>query len=164
MKLPPVSCFRLAFSVPVLYPVCVSVAQRRGQYTLVWVYVQYESEGFMKKFEERMRELQGERTQKEFANFLGIPLNTYTNWLLYQRRPTIDAVISICTKLGVSADWLLGITDVRVPGAVGTNQALARENHDLKVENEALKQALAIVGGRPARPVKPGGAPAAKIA
>ncbi len=118
----------------------------------------------MKNFEERMRELQGERTQKEFANFLGIPLNTYTNWLLYQRRPTIDAVISICTKLGVSADWLLGLTDMRVPGAVGTNQALARENHDLKVEVEALQKALAIVGGRPARPVKTGGASATRIA
>lgn len=62
-------------------------------------------------FRSRLEELQGERTQKEFAAFLRIPLNTYTNWLLYQRRPTIDAVIAICTKMGVSSDWLLGLSD-----------------------------------------------------
>ena len=68
----------------------------------------------MKSFEARLRELQGERTQKEFARFLGIPLNTYTNWLLHQRRPTMDAIISICTKVGESSDWLLCLSDVRL--------------------------------------------------
>ena len=47
------------------------------------------------------------------CKYLGIPLNTYTNWLLHARRPTMDAIISICTKLGESSDWLLGLTDCR---------------------------------------------------
>lgn len=63
------------------------------------------------KFRDRLIELQGTRTQKEFAKHLEIPLNTYTNWLLHSRRPTMDAIISICTKMNVSADWLLCLSN-----------------------------------------------------
>ena len=118
----------------------------------------------MKKVVEHLKELQGERTQKEFAALLDIPLNTYTNWLLYQRRPTIDAVISICTKLGVSADWLLGLTDERTPGSGSLSDSLQRKYHDLQVENKALQNALAIVGGHRVPPVKTGGAAVTKTA
>ena len=141
-----------------------SVLQRRGQYTPFWVYAQHESECFMKKVVEHLKELQGERTQKEFAALLDIPLNTYTNWLLYQRRPTIDAVISICTKLGVSADWLLGLSDERAPGTGSVSDALQRKCHDLEVANDALQKALALVGGHHVHPVKTGGSSATKTA
>lgn len=118
----------------------------------------------MKKVVEHLKELQGERTQKEFATLLEIPLNTYTNWLLYQRRPTIDALISICTKLGVSADWLLGLTDERAPRSGSVSDALQRKCHDLEVENAALQKALSIVGGHRVHPVKTGGSSATKTA
>lgn len=118
----------------------------------------------MKKVVEHLKELQGERTQKEFAALLGIPLNTYTNWLLYQRRPTIDAVISICTRLGVSADWLLGLTDSCASGSVSANDALQRKCHDLEVENKALQNALALLGGHRVHPVKTGGVSVTKTA
>lgn len=67
-----------------------------------------------KDFKDRLVELQGTRTQKEFAKFLEIPLNTYTNWLLHARRPTMDAIVSICTKLNVSSDWLLGLSEYQL--------------------------------------------------
>ena len=118
----------------------------------------------MKKFLERLKLLQGSRSQRDFAKSLGIPLNSYTNWFLYDRCPSIDTLFSICTTLGESADWLLGLTDVRSPGGAGANLALRQKIHDLEVENSALQKALAIVGGRPARPVKTGGASAAKTA
>ena len=103
---------------------------------------------------------------------MGIPLNTYTNWLLYLRSPSMDAVISICTKLGVSADWLLGLTDCRAPGGDAVNApqiaALEKKVHDLEVENAALQKALSLLGSgasrRPVSPVKTGGASATKSA
>lgn len=65
----------------------------------------------MKKvFPTRIEELRGTKTQKEFAAFLGIPLNTYTNWTRGVTKPNSDAIVHVCTVLGVSADWLLGLT------------------------------------------------------
>lgn len=72
----------------------------------------------MADFIDRLKELQGSYTQKEFAKHLQIPLNTYTNWLLRSRRPTIDAIISIAKQKGVSCDWLLGLSDVKTPELV----------------------------------------------
>ena len=103
-----------------------------------------------KTFKERLEELQGEKTQKEFARSLGIPLNTYTNWLLHSRRPTMDAIISICTKLGESADWLLGLREQRwvddehhieCSDFAWKSRALAAE-HKLEKVNKALSHAL----------------------
>ena len=118
----------------------------------------------MKSFEDRLKDLQGERTQKEFARFLGIPLNTYTNWLLHSRRPTMDAIISICIKVSVSADWLLGLSDVRTPACDGASSTLLQKIHDLEVEVSTLQKALSIVGGHRVHPVKTGGTSATKSA
>lgn len=117
-----------------------------------------------KSFGERLKELRGDLSQDDFALKIGTKQTTLSNWERGFREPNYSGLVLIANSCGVSADWLLGLTDERVPGATGMNQALLRENHDLKVENEALKQALAIVGGRPALPVKTGGAPATKIA
>ena len=72
----------------------------------------------MADFVDRLKELQGSYTQKEYAKHLQIPLNTYTNWLLRSRRPTIDALISIAKMEGVSCDWLLGLSDIKTPELV----------------------------------------------
>lgn len=63
------------------------------------------------KFSEKLESLRGGKTQRDFAKSLGIPLTTYTNWIAGIRSPSAEAVLSICTQLGVSADWLLGISD-----------------------------------------------------
>lgn len=61
-------------------------------------------------------------TQKQFAQSLGIPLNTYTNWIRGIRKPDMDAIIKLCTQMSVSADWLLGLPD-RSGGAVVTGSS-----------------------------------------
>lgn len=77
-----------------------------------------------KTFAARLEGLRGGRTQREFAEFLGIPLTTYTNWIIGKSMPRPSTVESICSKCGVSYDYLLGISadgssdGSRPPGAV----------------------------------------------
>ena len=68
-----------------------------------------------KSFSERLEHLRGDRSQREFARQIGVPLNTYTNWVREIRTPTIDALKGICTQLNVSADWLLGLPGASAP-------------------------------------------------
>lgn len=68
-----------------------------------------------KSFADRIESLRGNKTQKEFAKQLGVPLNTYTNWTRGITKPTCDALITACTVLGVSADWLLGLPTASIP-------------------------------------------------
>ena len=83
------------------------------QYTPIWGYLSIPFWGFamIAQFPEKLESLRGEMTQREFAKRLGIPLTTYTNWVSGIRSPSAEAVLSICSQLGVSADWLLGLTD-----------------------------------------------------
>lgn len=60
-------------------------------------------------FGERLESLRNGLTQKGFANKIGIPLNSYTNWVRGIREPSMSAILSICTQLGISSDWLLGL-------------------------------------------------------
>lgn len=62
-----------------------------------------------KAFAEKLEKLREHLTQKEFAKRLGIPLTTYTNWIAGIRRPSVKAIVSICSHLGVPSDWLLGL-------------------------------------------------------
>lgn len=50
-------------------------------------------------------------TQRDFAKFLGVPLTSYTNWVTGISLPKAEHLVLICSKLGVSADWLLGLSD-----------------------------------------------------
>lgn len=122
----------------------------------------------MKTLAERLKEIRAGRTQSEVAELLGIK---QTAWSRYEKgiaMPGGEMIIHICNTFSVSADWLLGLTDERAPGAAVTTDAriaeLEKKVIRLEGENSALQKALAIVGGRPARPAKTGGVPAAKIA
>ena len=118
----------------------------------------------MKKVSERMLELREGMTQADAGKRIG---KTQQVWARYESgavKPNAEMILQICSSFHVSADWLLGLTDERVPVVGTASNALQQKIHDLEVEVEALQKALAIVGGRPARPVKTGGAPVAKIA
>ena len=65
----------------------------------------------MSTFGERLESLRNGQTQKTFAREIGLPLNSYTNWVRGVREPSMSAIISLCTRLGVSADWLLGLPE-----------------------------------------------------
>lgn len=64
-------------------------------------------------FRERFRELQGDRSNTEFAEFLGISRQTVGFYCNGDRIPDALGLKEIASTCGVSADWLLGLSDVR---------------------------------------------------
>ena len=64
----------------------------------------------METFGDRLEKLRGSLSQKEFAQKLGVPLTSYTNWVGGTSSPKMEYIVMLCTKLGVSADWLLGLS------------------------------------------------------
>jgi len=61
-------------------------------------------------FSTRLEQLraQAQKTQKEFAEFIGVPLRTYANWISGKNKPAILALPTIAQKCGVSVEWILG--------------------------------------------------------
>lgn len=64
-------------------------------------------------FTKRFRELQGDRANTEFADFLGISRQTVGFYCNGNRIPDAVVLRQIADKCEVSADWLLGLTDVQ---------------------------------------------------
>ena len=75
-------------------------------------------------FRERIESRRGGITQKEYAKWLGVPHTTYTNWINGVSSPKAEAIIDICLKLNVSADWLLGLKEKK-GGVSATNSTVA---------------------------------------
>lgn len=65
------------------------------------------------EFRERFRELQGTRTNTEFADFLGMSRQTVGFYCNGDRIPDALGIKAIAEKCGVSADWLLGLSEER---------------------------------------------------
>lgn len=66
-------------------------------------------------FRERFRELQGNMSNTEFAEFLGISRQTVGFYCNGERIPDALGVRAIAEKCNVSADWLLGLSKERSP-------------------------------------------------
>ena len=64
-------------------------------------------------FTERFRELQRDRSNTEFAEFLGISRQTVGFYCNGDRIPDAMTLKQIAEKCNVSTDWLLGLSDVR---------------------------------------------------
>lgn len=64
-------------------------------------------------FAERFSKLRGEKTQGEFADFLGISRPTVGFYENGSRLPDALVLRQISEKCKVSADWLLGISDAK---------------------------------------------------
>jgi len=60
-------------------------------------------------FSDRLRTLRGELKQAEFARRVGIAQNTYSRYESGERIPDIEVLVRLAARLGVSADWLLGL-------------------------------------------------------
>lgn len=68
----------------------------------------------MKKiFSKRLIELVGNKPVTEFARLVGIPQATIDRYLKMQRSPNGEFIARISKVTGVSADWLLGLSDQR---------------------------------------------------
>ncbi len=66
-------------------------------------------------FTERFRELQGDRSNTEFAEFLEISRQTVGFYCNGDRLPDALMLKQIAKKCHVSTDWLLGLSKVRSP-------------------------------------------------
>lgn len=66
-------------------------------------------------FTKRFRKLRGERDNTEFGKFLGISRQTVGFYYNGDRIPDAQGIKQIAEKCGVSADWLLDLTDVEIP-------------------------------------------------
>ncbi len=63
-------------------------------------------------FTQRFRELQGERSNTDFADFLGLSRQTVGFYCNSDRLPDVITLIQIAEKCNVSTDYLLGVTDI----------------------------------------------------
>ena len=50
-------------------------------------------------------------TQKQFAEIMGVSEVTISRYVTENRYPSIDRLAKICRHLGVSADYLLGLSE-----------------------------------------------------
>ncbi len=62
---------------------------------------------------ERLRELRIERnlTQKQIAESLGISIRAYSHYEIGDREPSIEMLRQLCILFGVTADYLIGLSD-----------------------------------------------------
>lgn len=70
-------------------------------------------ENFKERLEKLVQESGG--SVAGFAKAVGIQRQTITNYLLGVRMPTADMLLQIVQETKTSADWLLGISDKRIP-------------------------------------------------
>jgi len=67
---------------------------------------------------ERLKQIRGPSSQRDFAASLGVKQTTYSRWELGQTEPPFESLMQICSQTGVSSDWLLGLSDERSGGGV----------------------------------------------
>ena len=67
----------------------------------------------------RLREARMARglTQQAMANLLGVGLRTYQKYEEGSRNPPLDTLANMSKVLGVTTDWLLGLSDEAPSGA-----------------------------------------------
>ena len=66
-------------------------------------------------FRERLRILMGSSSNTEFAKTIGISRQTLGFYLNGDRIPDCETLVHICNKCHVSANWLLGLSEVKNP-------------------------------------------------
>ena len=62
---------------------------------------------------DRLRELRGSMSQSDFAAKIGVKQTSYSSWERGVKDPLAQTLVQISNTLGVSADWLLGLSDER---------------------------------------------------
>ena len=61
----------------------------------------------------RLKALQGAESVSAFARRLKIPQNTLDCYMRGVRKPSVELITRVCETCGASADWLLGLSDIR---------------------------------------------------
>lgn len=67
----------------------------------------------MTKFSERLKELRQEKniSTRTLASAIGVSNSIISKWEKGQRTPTIDNLYNLAVFFGVSADFLIGLSD-----------------------------------------------------
>ena len=63
-------------------------------------------------FGQRLRRLRAEETQARKAAVFGVRQQTYAGWENDRRQPDLTAIRCICEHYNISADYLVGLSDV----------------------------------------------------
>ncbi|MCR4744589.1 MAG: helix-turn-helix domain-containing protein [Lachnospiraceae bacterium] len=79
-----------------------------------------------------LRSMQGNKSQKDFAVELGIPQPTLSSYESGKIKPTVDAIINIADKCGVSMDWLCGRDEPFHLGSLGDVLSCFMELYETK--------------------------------
>lgn len=93
----------------------------------------------------RLKKLRSEimkKTQKEFAELIGLPQPTLSAYESGRNKPTVDVVMNIANKCNVTIDWLCGNDNVVSIGNFIADENIAkykRFSDDLKAVKEELK-------------------------
>lgn len=111
---------------------------------------------------DRLRTLRGSMSQTDFALKLGVKQTSYSSWERGIKDPLAQTLAQIASTLGVSTDWLLGLSDVRdytnsaAPTAASQQpkknlgRLSTQSEADLLVELRALKARVAALESQPA--------------
>ena len=94
---------------------------------------------------DRLRSLRGNQTQAVFANKLGILQQTYARYEQGIRSPPFAELANIAIQLGVTTDWLLGLSDNPRPA-----QGSAAAVHGVAIHGDTHNST--ITNGQPHSP------------
>ena len=96
----------------------------------------------MDKFLERLNECRNGMSVSAFSRFLGMNQKTLDLYIKGLRKPSVELIVSVCSKCGRSSDWLLGLaTSNEVDQTDWRSRALAAERKLDRV-NSSLSHAL----------------------
>lgn len=74
----------------------------------------------MSVFSDRLKNARGERSQRCVAQAVGIKQQAYARYESAKATPGIDILTKLCQELGVSADYLLGLSNAGAPSRHAT--------------------------------------------
>lgn len=99
----------------------------------------------MEKILDRINLLKGGYSIREFANIIGMPPQTFDNYVSKRRKISLWLIDSVCKGCNVSADWLLGYSKSRTGTAAPVADAALTEK--IKELELALAKANAKIEG-----------------
>ena len=74
----------------------------------------------MLKLADRLRGLRGTESQTAFAARFGLKQAIYSHYETGRKKPSLEVLVDMAMKLGVTTDYLLGLSD-EPPSSAGTN-------------------------------------------
>lgn len=102
----------------------------------------------MKSISDRLKELRGTESQSAVAKRLGISQQGWARYETGKILPGAEIIRQICSKFNISADWLLGLSDVRTttqsvePPMMAISKRQNLQRGDVAFEIAAIRRQL----------------------